>query len=79
MSARWKVSVIREPDPPPFDHGFQLSAVGCECTPWVCRSIQAAVRLVDILEFHAAHPELPAPKGSVAIHVAHSVGQQTVA
>jgi hypothetical protein len=65
--ARWRITIFREPQPKPFDHKFQL--VGdCGCC-FVARSIDAACRLVDVLEFHAAHPELTAPAGYVDLHV----------
>lgn len=70
MSGRWSITMFREPQEPPFDHKFRLTAPQCGCG-WVARTLDAALELVDIAEFLIAHPELPIPVGSVGKHVEH--------
>lgn len=72
MSARWTITV-RTPKQRvfPFDHLLNLQATGCDCA-WVCRSLDAAMALVDRAEFLVAHPELELPNGDVGAHVRHS-------
>jgi hypothetical protein len=68
--APWSITIFREPQPKPFDHKFRLAAKGCDCA-WVCRSLAAAMRLVDVSEFHITHPEFPVPDGALGIHIRH--------
>lgn len=53
---RWRITMFREPQPPPFDHPYEVAAPDGE--KWVARSLAAALRLVDARLFLAAHPEL---------------------
>lgn len=71
VPAPWVITIFREPQHPPF--GVRLAATtGCDCA-WVCRDLAAAMRLVDVMEFHIHHPELLVPVGAMGVHVRHGM------
>ena len=76
---KWRITVRKSEERQfPFDHLFHLATPeGCSCG-WVCRTIPAAMRLVDRAEFFLAHPELDLPKGDVGGHVRHLLADQSV-
>lgn len=58
MSGQWRITVRREEREFPFDHLYHLAPPeDCDCG-WVCRTLPAAMKIVDAFVWLQRHPEI---------------------